>query len=586
MIAGNTADAGVLFALEGATEWPPDEPVRILGGWCVGVTAPIRGIELRVGTARLAVRYGIARADIAALHPGIPAAGACGFRVALALPPGTHDVRLVARRDEAPDVELFRRNVEVAFARLAGNLESPGATVPPGRVHVSGWCFHPQARVARVALWIGGATHACDYPMPRPDVLRALAGHPRAAESGFAADVDLAPGRYDVTIVAELESGESVTLDFPARIRVLSDSAVARGKRAFDRRVAAVGHVAAIGRTWITRRGHFPRPRDWPRLARKAWRLVGTVAPGSTHGLPGGFEVPPVADRYDAWLDWNKWTGRRAAWLEARLASAPSLPTISIVMPVQGPDRTRLDRTIASVRAQVHAEWELCIAVGANGDHALAGHLAALAAGDVRIKFVARAENDNISPASNSAAELATGDFLLFLDQYDELAPDAVGEIALALAAAPDADVLYTDDDKIGVDGQRYSPQFKPDWSPELLLSYMYVAHALVVRRSLFAELGGFRAGFEESQHYDFALRATEHARQILHLPLVLYHSHAAQGPNAAAAPQRPASFAAGLLAVDDALLRRSGRGRDGRHARNSASSAMSSRTMVRASRC
>ncbi|HET9986881.1 MAG TPA: glycosyltransferase, partial [Kofleriaceae bacterium] len=442
------------------------------------MTAPIRAIELRVGAEKVAVRYGIPRADIAALHPGIPAAGECGFQVAVPLPPGRHDVSLVALRDGAPDVELFHRTVEAAFAPLLGYLEAPAATCLPGRAHVAGWCFHPQAPVTRVALRIGDATFECDYPMPRPDVLRALAGHPRAAGSGFDANVDLAPGLHDVTIIAELGSGESATLDFPARIRVLSDSAVARGKRALDRRVASLGRVAAMGRSWITRNGHFPRLRDWPRLARKAWRLVGTVTPGSTHGLPGGFEVPPAVDRYDAWLDWNKWTGRRAAWLEARLASAPSLPTISIVMPVHRPDRSRLDRTIESVRAQVHVAWELCIAGDAKGDHALAGHLAALAAREPRIKLALRAENGDDRPDTNSAAELATGDFLLCLDQDDELAPDAVGEIALALAAAPEADILYTDTDKVDTAGRRHAPQFKPDWSPELLVSYMYVAHA------------------------------------------------------------------------------------------------------------
>ena len=200
------------------------------------------------------------------------------------------------------------------------------------------------------------------------------------------------------------------------------------------------------------------------------------------------------------------------------------------------------------------------------------------------------AENGNISRATNSAAELATGDFLLFLDQDDELAPDALGEIALALAAAPDADILYTDDDKIDVDGRRYAPQFKPDWSPELLLSYMYFSHAFVVRRSLFAGLGGFRAGFEGSQDYDFALRATERARGIVHVPLVLYHWRATPGSTATSGAAKPASFDVGAP--------RDRRGaRAPREPRAScaagvgdergrwASSSMSSRTMARASR-
>src|SRR5213078_3394766 len=120
---------------------------------------------------------------------------------------------------------------------------------------------------------------------------------------------------------------------------------------------------------------------------------------------------------------WNRWTERRAAWLKARLAATPALPTISIVMPVYRPDRALLDRAIATVQAQVHVDWELCIADDASGDAALTRQLSALAASDPRIKLAARDQNGNISRATNSAAELATGAFLLFLDQDDELAP-------------------------------------------------------------------------------------------------------------------------------------------------------------------
>ena len=563
MIAGDTAAAGVLFAFDGATDWPPDEPLRILAGWCIGVTSPIARIEARAGAAIYTARYGLARADVAAMHPEAPNAGACGFRVALPLPPGRHAVTLVAVRDGAPEVELLRSTLDVQFAPLLGNVESPGAPrVPAGRVHVSGWCFHPQARVARVALRIAGTVHDCIYGIARPDVARAFAEHPLAAACGFDVHVELPPGRHDVTVVGELESGETLTLDFPGRIGVLSNSRTARGARALRRRAQAIVDVAAMGRTWIARRGHVPRPRDWPRLARKAWHLIGAATAGAPHALPPGFKIPAVADRYDVWLDWNRWTERRAAWLKARLAASRSLPAISIVMPVYRPDRAWLDRAIETVRTQVHEAWELCIADDASGDPALTRHLAALAAGDPRIRIITRAENGNISRATNSAAERATGDFLLFLDQDDELAPDAVGEIALALSAAPDADVLYTDDDKIGVDGRRYAPQFKPDWSPELLLSYMYLSHAFVVRRSLFAGLDGFRVGFEGSQDYDFALRATERARRIIHVPLVLYHWRATPGSTATSGAAKPASFTVGLLAVDDALLRRGSRGR------------------------
>ena len=116
--------------------------------------------------------------------------------------------------------------------------------------------------------------------------------------------------------------------------------------------------------------------------------------------------------------------------------------------------------------------------------------------------------------ATNRAATLAGGEFLLFFDHDDELTPDAVGEVALFLADQPDVDALYSDDDKIDVSGRRYAPQFKPDWSPELLLAYMYLSHVFVVRRALFTSVGGMRVGFEGAQDYDLALRVAERTRE------------------------------------------------------------------------
>ncbi|MDY7020369.1 MAG: glycosyltransferase, partial [Cyanobacteriota bacterium] len=125
------------------------------------------------------------------------------------------------------------------------------------------------------------------------------------------------------------------------------------------------------------------------------------------------------------------------------------------------------------------------------------------------------------------------------------------------LAEYPETDVLYSDDDKIDTEGKRFAPQFKPDWSPELLLSYMYMGHALVVRRKLFEEASGMRVGFEGSQDYDLALRVTENARYIAHLPLILYHWRTAPGSTAISGAAKPASFEAGRQAVQEALDRR-----------------------------
>jgi GT2 family glycosyltransferase/glycosyltransferase involved in cell wall biosynthesis len=556
------ASTGVIHSLDEPLEWRADRPLVILSGWCLGVDDAVTMVEARVDGAPHPVTWGLPRPDVAAHHPEMPGAGECGFRVALALLPGRHEIRLRALGGTAPAVEFLNRSIDVGRSALQGNVETPGAAVPAGRVHVTGWCFHPQSRIARVRLRARGEMHDCRHGLPRPDVAGVFADLALAAESGFELRVDFPPGRHSVDLVAELDSGEVLEVAFARRIVVLSDARWARSARGLRGRMTAVAGVARLARDWVSRRGHLPRPRDWPRLATKAWRLVAARQSSAFRGLPGGFKVPAVADRYDAWMEQNRWSERRAAWLATRLRAAPARPTLSIVMPVYRPDRKWLDHAIESVRTQVEPRWELCIADDASGDRALASHLSALAASDPRIKVAFRAENGNISRATNSAAKLATGDFLLFLDQDDLLPPDALGEIALALAAAPDADILYTDDDKIDVDGRRYAPQFKPDWSPELLLSYMYFSHAFVVRRALFAELLGFRPGFEGSQDYDFALRASEHARRIVHLPLVLYHWRATPGSTAASGEAKPASFDAGIRAVDEALSRRGSRGR------------------------
>src|SRR5581483_11316585 len=152
---------------------------------------------------------------------------------------------------------------------------------------------------------------------------------------------------------------------------------------------------------------------------------------------------------------------------------------------------------------------------------------------------------------------LAGGEYLAFVDHDDELEPDALAEVALRIAADPSLDVLYTDDDQIDVDGRRFSPQFKPDWSPELLTSYMYLAHLLVVRRSRFEEVGGMRLGFEGSQDYDLALRITERTGHVAHIPRVLYHWRVTPGSTAHSGNEKPYSFEAGRRAVAEAFERR-----------------------------
>jgi GT2 family glycosyltransferase/glycosyltransferase involved in cell wall biosynthesis len=268
---------------------------------------------------------------------------------------------------------------------------------------------------------------------------------------------------------------------------------------------------------------------------------------------------PPMSEaaRYEAWLVANNWNSRAEADLQRRIAAAAApLVPISVIMPVYRPDIRHLQRAIQSLRTQIHGDWQLCIADDASGDPELAAYLQGLAS-DPRIAVVTRSANGHISAATNSAAALATHPFLLFLDQDDELAVDALAEVALYVAAHPDADLVYSDSDKITEEGRRYDPHFKPDWSPELLLTYMYAGQVLTVRRSLFEQVGGMRLGFEGSQDHDLALRIGELSRHVGHIPRVLYHWRCTPGSTASSGAAKPYSLDAGRLAVQDALRRR-----------------------------
>jgi len=305
------------------------------------------------------------------------------------------------------------------------------------------------------------------------------------------------------------------------------------------------GFALAVRRVVV---GHTPLARSYERLAAGFWRWW---ARQSGDG-PG----PPM-DHYDAWLAVNVWSEREAGLLRRRLDASPGRPRLSIVMPVHDPPLRFLEEALDSVAAQVEGRFELCLVDDGSRDGAVRECLERRAASDGRIRLLRLDARQGIAAATNAAAGLAGGDYLAFLDHDDLLHPAALGEVALALAERPDADILYTDHDKIDACGRRQAPQFKPGWSPELLLSYMYLGHLRVIRRSLYAEIGGCRPGFDGAQDHDLALRAAERAREVVHVPLVLYHWRAWRGSVATSGNAKPAGFAAARRAIEEALARR-----------------------------
>jgi GT2 family glycosyltransferase len=309
--------------------------------------------------------------------------------------------------------------------------------------------------------------------------------------------------------------------------------------------------------------GRAPRLSELPSAVLRtvhAWNNPQTIQqslPARPAPGPQAFEVPQPLDPYDAWIEVNEWNSRRESLLNERLSQIAKPPLLSVVMPVYNPPPEFLDKAIESVIAQVYQNWELCIADDASTDPAVKETLQRWQEREPRVRVLFREENGHISRATNSAAEISRGDYIVLMDQDDEITPDALGEVALYLSEHDETDMLYSDDDKINAQGQRFAPQFKPDWSPELLLSYMYFSHLFVLRRSLFFEAGQLREGYEGSQDYDLALRASEIAARIGHIPKVLYHWRVLPGSTALSGSAKPESFSAGMNAVQEAFYRR-----------------------------
>ena len=231
--------------------------------------------------------------------------------------------------------------------------------------------------------------------------------------------------------------------------------------------------------------------------------------------------------------------------------------TISVIVPVHNTPPDILRECIQSVLEQDYVNWELCLCDDASSDPSTLAVVESFRGSDPRIRIVRSLENLHISQATNLAAEQATGRFLAFLDHDDRLHRLALYEIAKADLSVPDIDLLYTDEDKIDVNGSHCDSYLKPDWSPEHLDSVMYILHLLVVRKSLFWAIGGMRHELAGSQDYDLALRASSQARTILHIDRVLYHWRMIPGSSAAEIDAKPYALERARKALSDSLRAR-----------------------------
>ena len=364
-------------------------------------------------------------------------------------------------------------------------------------------------------------------------------------------------GGEDIVIFVERDEMLKKLIYLPKKIQGLR-LAVFFGDSSVVIRSCAIREIGKIHRAsskaFSLAKKIFKEPRLYLSYTKKAFRLY------QQGGLGALKERMLRAERYPEWIaQYDMITDVERREMRMLSETLEYKPLISVVMPVYNVPERYLRAVIESVCKQVYPNWELCIADDNSPNPTVRAVIKEYAERDSRIKYIFRDSNGHIAEATNSAAALATGEFIGFLDHDDELREHALLMMVRELTIHRNADLLYSDEDKITEEGVRHCPHFKTDWNPELLLCQNYVCHFTVVRRSLFVKLGGIRKGFDGAQDWDFVLRASEATtpEKIRHIPHVLYHWRVIDGSTAKATEAKPYVTAAQIKTVSEYLARK-----------------------------
>lgn len=286
-------------------------------------------------------------------------------------------------------------------------------------------------------------------------------------------------------------------------------------------------------------------------LLKRAWRFI------KKHKLKGVWIYRNRANTYRYWLTKESDSIKDKMNTASKdIANFSYKPVFSIIMPVWNTRADYLEKALTSVMEQAYPLWELCIADDSSSEPHVGEVIDNYLEKDSRIKFTCLSEQGGIVKAANTALGLASGEFIAFLDHDDLLAPHALLEVTKLLNEKRDADIIYSDEDRL-IGSSRSEPFFKPDWSPDLLLSMNYIGHFLVVRKKLIDEVGGFQEGTDGSQDYDLALRVTELTGGKYHIPQVLYHWRMTPGSVSNVEATMNTAVETGKKAIEAALVRR-----------------------------
>ena len=227
-----------------------------------------------------------------------------------------------------------------------------------------------------------------------------------------------------------------------------------------------------------------------------------------------------------------------------------AVPLFSVITPVYNPPPRFLRAAIRSVQTQTFDAWELILVDDRSSDPEILLILEEAARSDPRIKVITRSENGGISAASNDAIGAATGEFVALLDHDDLLRSGALEAMAEAIKQQPEADYLYSDEDRLTEGGVHFGLFEKPDWSLERLRHQNYACHLSVLRTSLVRAVGGFDGRYDGAQDHDLILKVTERARQVVHVPGCLYSWRILPGSTAHDISEKPDAWANGVRAV------------------------------------
>ncbi|MDA8528653.1 glycosyltransferase [Opitutaceae bacterium] len=431
------------------------------------------------------------------------------------------------------------------------------------KFRVSGWAFSRDQTISRLHATIGSVDeNRLVWGKEREDVLHYNPDFPQALKSAFYGLVDVRPGCFSPACL-------KIWVDYPDQPRQLL-----RSKRLFinqhDENSGPIPHysqwkfvrvMTSLARQ-ILRGGYELESWGdfWKAMRSTRAKLSEKMVRGGKASAP----PPPTPwekkEPFDLWTHHNRLTPRLLNFLQDEAKPLnESGPKISIVVPTYNTPIRFLDELIACVKAQVYTNWELCFADDASPQKNVTKTLQAAANSDPRIKFMVRETNGHISAATNSALELATGEYISFLDHDDLLPADALLHVVEAIQNQPSVDFLYTDEDKIDSSGRHYDPQFKGEWNPEMAITHNYTHHLRTIRRKIVEEVGGLRVGYEGAQDIDLILRCVEkidHAN-ILHVPFVCYHWRAHEESTAQRGDQKGYLFGAARQAIEDAVTRR-----------------------------